>query len=229
MKNYYNLKIYTDVGDEIGVIRYKFKKPIGYGCGGKVYKYGCGKAIKLLTDIGTPEQYDIMQEIKNLKLDGIYKLENILSFDRYIIKCYAGSISKYYKAKNKDLWMMPSSYLVREINKLMNIAIELGKRKIAIVDLNLSNILVTNEGLIIIDTDDYDRSSENCEEYNLYRVKMAIDEILGTQYFDHFRVENHSEFEMQHVLAFNDFTDESFQKRLLKHKRPIDWFYKEIK
>lgn len=227
MRDYSNLKVYTESGDEIGLTRYKFKKPIGYGCGGKAYKYRCGKVIKLLTDIGTPEQYDLMQEIKNLKLNGIYKLENILSSDRYLIKCYAGSISKYYKSKNKDLWMLPSSYVVKEINKLRNTASELAKRKIAIVDLNIGNVLITNEGLIIIDTDDYDRSIDDCEDYNLFRIKRTIDEVLDSQYFEHFRVENHNEFEVQHALTFNDFTDESFQRRLLKHKRPIDWFYKE--
>lgn len=222
-----NLKIYTELGNEILTCKYKFKLPLGTGVYGNVYKYNSNSVIKFQKNIGSFEQYDVVCEVKNLNLPNFYKIQNILSPDKTGSKRYAGTIATYYKEGKENVWTIPSELFINEINSLIDSAIILGKRKIEIVDLNPSNIILTDKGFVIIDIDNYVKRTRNCDRNNEQYINYFLNYFMIYQYFKSSKYDICPESRIEKFLNERDLTNDVVQKKVLKYKNPLEWFYSE--
>lgn len=220
-----NLKVYTTSCQELDVTKIeKEDKFLGSGYVGFAYLNKDNKVIKLLDKPGTKKQYEVMSFIKNLNLPNFYLIYDILSNEKFGVKTYAGTISKYYKSENIDLWEMPSSFIVDNVKKLFEQASILGEKKISMCDIHDGNLIISREGIISIDADD-DRFCNECrDKENINAVRFAIIKLLASNYFKRRDKVKIAGSEIVKKLCEIKSFDE-----ISKYKSPIDWFNDNIK
>ncbi len=221
-----NLKVYTSSLEEILYSDVKKNsKRLDSGYYGRTFIFGQNrdKVIKLLREPGNRNQYEMLSYIKNLNLPNFYLIYDILSNEKSGIKTYAGTISKYYKSENLDLWEMPSSFIIDNVKKLFEQASILGEKKVIIWDMHKGNLVVSKEGIITIDADD-NRFSDECEEKeNINAIRDAVIKLLASNYLkgkhDNKVSGNEIVQRLRKVKSFNE---------LSIYEKPIDWFNDNI-
>lgn len=191
--------------------------------------------IKLVDSDGDMEQYDTVSCIKNLSLPNFYKLYSVLSCEKNGIKTFGGTISRYYPAKEVDIFLKPSDYLLDSFNSLYKSMKELGKNNIFVFDLNRANTIVNDNGIFVIDVDLYQRMLNNLPKNviskNLFKLKCSVFyELMQSNFLnyhsDELKVLSGEDISriLYDLLNLNDFDDsKTFNKTLSKFKYPIDY------
>lgn len=216
-------------------------KPIGSGNWGHVYRYDNDKIIKITDKYGSSEQYEMVSFIKNLNLPNFYKIYDVLYHETVNVKEFSGTISKYYPEEKIDLFTTTSDYLLDSFNSLTEALKILSENKIIAYDFCCKNILLTNEGIIGIDVDFYQKMDEYSKSrimrINMKQLKEAIMHRLLVFNLDKY---HRDDFDIQvidklnkalyNLINLDSITDtKQFNKILSKYKYPIDYLRKKTK
>ena len=81
---------------------------------------------------------------------------------------------KYYEECIENILFLPTEYIVENFSILYDAIEQLTKDCIRVVDLSSSNILITNNGLIVIDFDKYHKDNQTEASTLSYINKSAL-------------------------------------------------------
>ena len=113
------------------------------------------KVIKIQECPGSAYQYDVVSSIKNLNLANFYRLYDVLYIEKCGLRTFKGTISQYYSDVDINLWTERVDYVIDGFNGILNSASRLGENRILINDISLNNVILTSNGPVVIDVDDY--------------------------------------------------------------------------
>lgn len=120
-----------------------------------IYKIN-NKCIKLIkNDI----DLEIVNIIKDMKLDNYYKIYSVLN-NSYIYK--------YYVKDNINILNMPSIYTINNFMNIYKSIYKLTENNILVRDLHDNNVILNKDNIIVIDVDLY----KKCNEKDLYYKNM---------------------------------------------------------
>ncbi len=137
---------------------------IGYGLCGVVYPYGEGKCLKYITS-GAYTNFGVIKDIKELALKQFYKIYTLL-FNRN--HDFNGYIMKYYQSEDIDILTMPIAYTLDNLSGIIQDTKVISEANILFRDLHSENIIFNNNGMTIIDVDNFDYSQiESPLEFNI--------------------------------------------------------------
>lgn len=142
--------------NEKGVkVSYKEENHIGKdSTSGNVYLLDddtCLKYFKNSKDINL----DVIRLINSLKLPNFYEIKEPL-FDKKGV--FSGYTMKYYPVFTFDILKMPTEYTIESFSNLYKAIQKLTNCGIYISDLHEDNVILTKDGIIVIDTDLYSKS-----------------------------------------------------------------------
>lgn len=148
-------------------IQYKEENLIGTGSTSNVYKINDNRCIKVLNN-KYEFNIEILDIIKNMQLENYYKIYNYLYNKNKKIKGYE---IEYYKKSNINILNTSSEYTTYNFIRLYKSILKLSKENIFVSDLHTDNVIVTDNEIVVIDTDDYGKSvlygKEELQERNI--------------------------------------------------------------
>lgn len=152
---------------------------IGSGVYGSVYRIdrdACIKLFKPTKELGLIERnIDYLRSIRSdIDSHNIYDIyTKVYNDDGFI-----GYIMKYYE--NKDLMDFSKRYLFENYESIRSLFQRLGSCGIYLSDLHKNNLLVTDEGLILIDCDFIGKTFDTCKAYytGMSLFNQAIKELF---------------------------------------------------
>ena len=140
---------------------------------------------------------------------------------------------KYYPKNDIDILTKPVSYTLISLFNLYESISKLAEELICVVDLNEDNVLLTEEGIIVTDTDLYYRNTSLSSEKIKIKNLSALRFLFKTLYFNslekyHSDIDNEFERRRIHSLfgvsgALNAI---NVSKILNQYERPIDYITK---
>jgi len=137
----------------------------------------------------------------------------------------------FYDKKDIDILTMPVEYTIENMRRLYRVSDVLGDNNIRIEDLHNQNVILTEDGIIIIDADRYTYDpSINPNDYN----KRFVNTVFTLLYMDSPSVKlltedyNYQDISnsMQQLLLRSN--PEQVGKKLVRYKRPIDYIKKDL-
>lgn len=139
---------------------------------------------------------------------------------------------KYYKESLENILFMPTSYLLDNFSLIYDAITQLVKDSIRVVDLSSSNIINTDDGMIVIDNDKYNVDTESGKETLDYINKSALMYAFKGIFKDALKrhgveLDNNLEFKRMIDSLFTINTSPLTLKcKLRSYSRPIDFFYR---
>lgn len=126
---------------------------LGKGNQGSVYKIETDKCLKIYNQSGCI-RFDpcVFEIIKELSLDGIYKLYDLLYYGKSL-KTVGAYTMKYYQSEIDNILDEPIDYTLDNINMLYNSILMLSKHQIGLRDSIPSNVILTKDQIVMIDMD----------------------------------------------------------------------------
>lgn len=179
---------------------------IGAGVFGEVYRINentCFKMFKSRSDIDIIEaniKYIMDLQQSGFDTSNIYEILNRI----YVDDCFIGYTMKYYE--NKDLFTFNRKYLFENYYKIQELFRELASHGIYFSDLHKNNMLLSNEGIILIDADFINMTYDTLEAYNraMSLLNCAIRELL----FKYGTINGYSKEDIQKLyIEFQYFKD----------------------
>lgn len=208
--------------------RYKFqlKEKIGSGGSGEVYKTGkdsCIKIFKYPHNINNKLE-EILRIISELDLENMYQIKKILYNDE---KDLIGYMMKYYQEEKIDILTMPVEYTIENMIGLYKLANSLGKRNIRTHDLIPINTILTENKIIVIDTDGYFLEDYECANFNKYGINCLLTDLYKKHLSLNHNISNYNPETINNIdNLFQQHNPEIIYKKLSKHKYPIDYIRK---
>lgn len=211
------------------------------GYNGSAYRYDDDKVIKIQECPGSAYQYDVVCSIKNLNLANFYRLYDVLYIEKCGLRTFKGTISQYYSDVDINLWTERVDYVIDGFNGILNSASRLGENRILINDISLNNVILTSNGPVVIDVDDYikDLSSSSSLEITLENFRILKENVFSGLLLSHYMRylidgRNNGQIiadERSKVLGFidqlvnsdNANDKDAFFRSLSKYKYPIDY------
>lgn len=134
-----------------------YKLKYGEGTRGTVYADKNARVAYKEFDRATPPLEStgkILKRIKNLNIHNVYKIYDIISKNKYSLKSLHGYYMEYYEPVG-PLLLQPIDYVIKNIYDLKDTLQKLYDNNIETNDLHADNMIVSKEGIIIIDVDNY--------------------------------------------------------------------------
>ena len=194
----------------------------GYGSIYKLNDYECLKIFKFFDDFN-PE---LINKIRDLKLSNYYEIKKLLFCENSFI----GYLMKYYNNLDLDLLTTDVSYILDSLYSLYNSIKLLSKNNIYVCDMRIENCLLTKDGIIIIDIDNYvynklySDNNDLCID-NLESLRdLFISLFLNSKNKFH-KDENIDLYKWNlNGIFYLDNGFENAKKTLGRYKYPIDYF-----
>jgi hypothetical protein len=205
---------------------------INSGQHGIVYRTSKTECIKVYNDHYSIN-IEVLELIKELKLKNFYDILKLYYARSGIFKAIK---MKYYHEEDIDILTMPTEYTLDSLYALQKSAEILTQNNIQIEDTHTGNIILTNEGIIVIDVDLYSfnkfRTLNELQNRNIGKIGYVFKELFAESFFD-----NHSDIKNINTIEvicelFSYITPQSIEKtykKLVKYKYPIDYILKETK
>jgi len=169
-------------------------------------------------DLMNPEIFNIIQMLRNKNFCKIDKL--LYDYERQF-KAYT---MKYYDSDIEDILDIPIEYTLESFNSIQQMGKKLTERNIYMRDLFFNNVILNQNGIIVIDFDNYEYS-EFFAKNNKQRINETFKDLYYLQLMDY-----NLSIEVANELATRVFNEEStidtVYPILKKYKKPIDYFRK---
>jgi len=131
---------------------------------------------------------------------------------------------KYYDSDIEDILDIPIEYTLESFNSIQQMGKKLTERNIYMRDLFFNNVILNQNGIIVIDFDNYEYS-EFFAKNNKQRINETFKDLYYLQLMDY-----NLSIEVANELATRVFNEEStidtVYPILKKYKKPIDYFRK---
>ena len=218
--------IINDTRDNI-MVSYRTKY-ISEGDYGKIFLLSNNNCVKFFK-YNTENDDKLINTIKNLKLNNFYEIKELL-YDKD--KSFIGYLMKYYNSYDLDIMLLESNYTLSNLFSLSNSVIELSNDNINVCDLVKKNTLYTDEGITIIDIDNYVFNKLYSDKNDLTIDNLMSLRNLFISLFKSSRKKYHDDLDIQELdirLKYLFDLDNGFEnarKVLRKYKYPIDSFQK---
>lgn len=187
---------------EHGQVKYdrSTMKPLGHGKYGEVYDMGDGQVLKRFFDkkhvsySGASGTARVIKTIKNLKLENIYAIREILYKGKYKLnRDFIGYVMTKYEPTEIDFTQVDINYLINNYQSIKRDFIQLANKNIIVRDLHSNNVIVTQDKIIIIDVDNYTKDpfgpkslgeSINISGLNSLFIKLLVESYFKFHYDD---------------------------------------------
>lgn len=176
----------------------------------------------------TPEMFDYFKE--DFDHPSFCKLYDLMYDEKMsVVVAYT---MKYYKESLENILFMPTSYLLDNFSLIYDAITQLVSDCIRVVDLSSSNIINTDDGMIVIDNDKYYMDNESDKETLSYINKSALMYAFKGIFKDALKrhgveIDNNFEFKKMIDSLFTINTSPLVLKcKLRSYSRPIDFFYR---
>ena len=200
---------------------------------GNVYRYNENQCIKIYNDKDfkikyflTTYLFNTLKEITSTNLVSIDEL--LYKNNKYEFKADA-YIMKYYQEIYKNILLMPSDYLIENIENLFVLSKELSKRHIILDDLKKDNTIFTEDKIVLIDPEHY-ILDKNISQREILHINNSTISCL----FNQITLNELKKYYNNQISAI--YTDKLFpvttrsntqikvlSKRLSTYKSPIDY------
>ena len=203
-------------------------KYISEGDYGKIFLLCDNSCVKLFK-YNVDNDDVLIDTIKNLNLNNFYEIKELL-YDKD--KTFIGYLMRYYISKKIDIMSIDSNYTLSNLFSLCNSIIELSNNNINVCDLVKKNTLYTDDGITIIDVDNYVFNKLYSDKNDLTIDNLMSLRNLFVSLFKASRKNYHDDLDMQEFdirLKYLFDLDNGFEnarKVLRKYKYPIDYFKK---
>lgn len=161
----------------------------------------------------------MVRKIRNLNIHNVYKIYDIIGNNRFSLRTIHGYYMKYYK-KESDLLDQPIEYVIRNIHSLEDTMQQLYKNNINVTDLHGDNLIVSKEGLIIIDVDNY--SFYNPLTKRLFYKPYPVMSIIKTKVYDELLLRD-TEVSAVELYKYSDFDSPSFLEEVKNFSTLYDY------
>ncbi len=205
---------------------------------GNVYRYNENQCIKIYNDkefkikfFLTTYLYNYLKEISSTNLVSIDEL--LFKDNKYMFQADA-YIMEYYEAIYQNILLVPSDYLIENLEKLLILSKELSKKHIIIDDLKKDNTIFTEDKIVLIDIEHYildrnisqreiskiNNSTISClfNQITLNELKKYYDSQIGAIYAN----------KLFPVTSRSDTQVKVLSKRLSGYKTPLDYINERI-
>lgn len=200
-------------------------KLLGEGAFGKVFKLSPEKCLKVISDPDSlPEAEEIMSFFKEHKLPNFYEVVNLYYTYRGLFKAYE---MKYYE-KHSDLllYRLMEFYLENFMQTAKDID-TLSQNNIKVCDLRGENVVITDDKVVIIDADCFDKSVldknllkvENQTQLKWLYINLLLRELLDMSNYNSDIMYN---IRQGLYSIFMGNTPEEVYNQIKSYKRPID-------
>ena len=210
---------------------FNLEKPFDHGYQANIYRIDDGRCLKHFIYMYSECNDKTLRTISDMDLDGFYKIHDIL-YDKNG-KYSAYTMDYYYNDKNLDILTLPVEYTIENFRRLYKSILRLSKEGIRTIDLHSDNIILNNDGIVVIDVDLYsyfsyfDRYSvvdKNVETlYSLFR------ELYRKMIFNFYNSDKKLDFKIIDDLFVPTDNIDLVCKKLVRYKRPIDYIISERK
>ena len=205
---------------------------------GNVYRYNENQCIKIYNDkefkikfFLTTYLYNYLKEISSANLVSIDEL--LFKDNKYMFQADA-YIMEYYEAIYQNILLVPSDYLIENLEKLLILSKGLSKKHIIIDDLKKDNTIFTEDKIVLIDIEHYildrnisqreiskiNNSTISClfNQITLNELKKYYNSQIGTIYAN----------KLFPVTSRSDTQVKVLSKRLSGYKTTLDYIKERI-
>ena len=192
----------------------------------RIYDYNEDTCFKVFKEanIYRPEPIIIL---KSLDLKNFYQIIDLLYDSNHV---YSGYLMKLYQSIDKDI-LTDKEYLVESVNNIYDSISCLTRNNILVSDLHRNNLILTSDGIIMLDCDDFTKSKlDETSQLNNFRFKSLLTSLL----FDCLvKKHNPKNLDMgiklvQRLVEEDRFGLDHFNKTMNLYQKPIDYFNKAI-
>ena len=234
------MRLYSTTGDYI--VDTETSKHLYQGSNGDIYKYNDELCFKVFKNIGFHEE-EMALVLKSLNLKNFYKIIDLLYTGTLE---YAGYMTEFYTKIDKDI-LLDKDYLLDSINNIHDSITELNKRNILINDFHVANAIITDNGIIVCDADDFKHTNKifasdeitgmdfkNMKEANTYLNNYRFKVFLKNLLYDYLiKTYNPKDPTMGYKLIKRLVDEDSydlsnFNNTLNKYDKPIEYFNKVL-
>lgn len=168
----------------------------------------------------------MLEKIKNLNLHNIYKIYGIIQKDKYSLKNLHGYYMKYYKPVGLLLFQ-PIEYVIKNIIDLNDTLLELYKNNIETIDLHGDNVIVAEEGIIIIDVDNYSFINPLTKRF-FHKPENAVKTIIESIIFNEI-LGSFKELSATELYYYMDASNPNFIENIRPYKNLYEYLLDKYK
>ena len=219
---------------------------ISHGECGTVYRLSDDLCFKKYDRTFTTKNFRINQKIVDLlnsiDNDNIVEIIDILFNQKqnyhYIADAY---IMKYYLEKYKNILELPTTYLLENVENILDLSRKCSDLNIRFGDLKAANTIYTKDKVVLLDPDLYDTpfymSSKELIKINNSIISGFFNELilnsLNTNYQEFLTSNNlfaySFSFKLFPIITNANRTIKILEKKLKGYDRPIDYVYSKKK
>ena len=204
---------------------YTYGNEINHGDFGNIYMINNETCIKIFKRLSSFISEAAICKIKDLNLSNYYKIYDVL-YDE--LKKLIGYTMKYYENGKIDILVTPTDYLITSFLGIYHSMEKINDAEICISDLRLCNVIMTDEGMVVIDVDGYfpDQMPNQKDERFLYNKKRVYELFKDVFYFgtkDRHKQFNRGLDDTAYGIFEMDQSPDEICKKLTKFKYPIDY------
>ena len=200
---------------------------------GDIYRYNENQCIKIYKNkefkvnyFLTTYLFNYLKEIESENLVAIDELLYENNKNRFQADAY---IMEYYKAIYQNILLIPSDYLIENIENLLILSKELSKRYIILDDLKKDNTIFTKEKIVLIDNEHYilNRNISQREIFhtNNSNISCLFNQLLLKELRKYYNSQTSAIYtdKLFPVTTRSTTIVNTLTKRLNRYKRPIDY------
>ena len=207
--------------DHKEILIYQGRGIIGDGINGVVYQLNPEKCLKHIINVFNTTEATL-KELMKLDLESYYKIYRLL-YDRHNEFC--GYIMKYYEGREIDVMTTPIDYILDNLFRMYRDIIKLSDKKILTRDIHSENIVLTDDGIIIIDADNYVISPYEILDRNLESIFELVKSICIDAMLKYHTITTEELITIRRL--FNSRDKDYIYNELKSYKYPIDYVRKK--
>lgn len=210
---------------------------ITHGTQANIYKIKPNEVLKVYLDVLDENKYvfapeaNILEEINSLNLPGYYKIHDIYQSQKnnYI----SGYTMPYYETIKENILLLPTSYTLDSINKIFKGLSTLTDRDIEAKDLYYKNVILTKEGIVVIDVDAYTKSLKDKDVINYVNINNLLYMLRGIykEALINLGLNPEKDRELSSrlsaLLEHSNNPAKTLTRKLAWYKKPLDYLYKK--
>ena len=205
---------------------------------GDIYRYNENQCIKIYKNKEFKVNYFLItylfNYLKEIESENLVAIDELLYEDnknRFQADAY---IMEYYKAIYQKILLIPSDYLIENIENLLILSKELSKRYIILDDLKKDNTIFTKEKIVLIDNEHYilNRNISQREIFhtNNSNISCLFNQLLLKELRKYYNSQTSAIYtdKLFPVTTRSTTIVNTLTKRLNRYKRPIDYINNRI-
>lgn len=212
------------------LFKYELDRPFVTKPQSRIYRLEDGKCLKYFLWRYSECNDMTLRTIANMNLDGFYKIHDILYNRDGEFVSY--TMDYYSSLKNSNLLTMPIDYTIDSFRILNDSIIRLSEEGIRVTDLHSDNVILTDNGIIVIDVDLYVRTLYFTDDILFEKNIASLYSLFKKIYKDsliiyHFNSGHEIDCRIVDELFCSKNSVDTVCKKLVKYKYPIDYIRSE--